>query len=269
MPFTPSHIAAILPFVRSPLAPAALVIGSMVPDLPYFVPLGIPRELTHSIPGVPLADLPMGILVLALWASVFRAPVIDFAPEWVRARFRLPTRRPNWRPSLRLVSVTLVSLLVGIATHLVWDGFTHPDGWAVLQIASLRTQLGPFTAYRWAQYASSIGGLMIFAIWGARWVRRTPPIEHRAFETGSGRLDSRARVTVWLILGAVQVGVALMIWIGGLITGADLFNRTVLYRTATISISSAGLLAVIACLGWYLLPQTERSTATTLPSSSA
>ena len=269
MPFTPSHIAAILPFVRSPLAPAALVIGSMVPDLPYFLPLGIPRELTHSIPGVPLADLPMGILVLVLWALVFRAPVIDFAPEWVRARFRLPTRRPDWRPPLRLVSVTLVSLLVGIATHLVWDAFTHPDGWMVLQIAALRTQLGPFPAYRWAQYASSIGGLMISAIWARGWKRRTPPVEHRVFETESGRLDSRARVTVWVILGVVQVGVALAIWIGGVTGGADPFNRTVLFHTATVSIASAGLLAVLGCLGWYLLPQTERSTATTLPSSSA
>ena len=269
MPFTPSHIAAILPFVRSPLAPAALVIGSMVPDLPYFLPLGIPRELTHSIPGVPLADLPMGILVLALWALVFRAPVIDFAPEWLRARFRLPTRRLNWRPSLRQMSVTLVSLLVGIATHLLWDAFTHPDGWVVLQIASLRAQLGPFTVYRWAQYVSSIGGLMIFAMWAAGWVRRTPPVENRALETDSGRLASRARLTAWVILGVVQAGVALTIWIGGLAAGADLFNRTVLYRTATISIACAGLLAVLACVGWYLLPQTERSTATTLPSSSA
>ena len=269
MPFTPSHIAAILPFVRSPLAPAALVIGSTVPDLPYFLPLGIPRELSHSLPGVPLADLPMGILVLALWALVFRAPVIDFMPQWVRARVRLPARRPDWRPSLRLVSLTLVSLLVGIATHLVWDAFTHRDGWAVVQIASLRTQLGPFTAFRWAQYASSIGGLVIFAIWAVGWVRRTPPVEQRVLETDSSRLDPRARVTVWLILGAVQTGVALTIWIGGLAAGADLLSGKLLYRTATMSVACAELLAVVVCLGWYRLLQTERNTATTLPSSSA
>ena len=28
-------------------------------------------------------------------------------------------------------------------------------------------------------------------------------------------------------------------------------------------------LAALDCVGWYLVPQTERSTATTLPSSSA
>jgi hypothetical protein len=273
MPFTPSHIAAILPFARFSLAPAALVIGSMVPDLPYFLPLGIPRQLTHSIPGVPLADLPMGIIVLVLWSLVFRAPVVDFAPEWVRARSRPSEGRIRW-PSLRLGAVILASLLLGIATHLVWDAFTHPDGWMVLNVVALRAQVGPFTAYRWAQYASSIGGLIILAIWVAGWVRRTSAVEQRASGALSSRLGSRVRVTVWTILVVVLVGGALAIWIGGVTAGAGLFDRTLLYRTSTISIACAGLLAVIACLGWYILPQkglpqTERSTATTLPSSSA
>ncbi|MDQ7908342.1 DUF4184 family protein [Phytohabitans sp. ZYX-F-186] len=38
MPFTGSHPAAVLPLVRWGLPPAALVIGSMVPDLPYYLP---------------------------------------------------------------------------------------------------------------------------------------------------------------------------------------------------------------------------------------
>ncbi|CAN5542054.1 hypothetical protein BH10ACT4_BH10ACT4_14280 [soil metagenome] len=258
MPFTPSHIAAILPFARSPLAPAALVIGSMVPDLPYFLPLGTPRELTHSIPGVPLADLPMGIVALMLWFLVFRAPIGDFAPEWVRSRLR-PLQGSARRPSLRGVVVILLSLLVGIATHLAWDAFTHPDGWVVLHMAGLRAQLGPFAAYRWAQYASSVGGLVILAIWAAGWVRRTPPVDSRPSGTGAARLAARGRLAVWAILGAVLVAVALAIWIGGVAAGADLFDRVVLYRTATISIACSGLLAVLACLGWYLLPRVQRT----------
>jgi hypothetical protein len=257
MPFTPSHIAVILPFVRTPLAPAALVIGSMVPDLPYFLPLGIPRGLTHSIPGIAVADLPMGIIVVALWAIIFRAPIIDFAPAWVRARLSAPHRRTTW-PSVTLALLTLVALLVGIATHLAWDAFTHPDGWVVLHVVGLRAQLGPFAAYRWAQYASSVGGLVIVAIWAVDWVRRTPPVDSRASGTGD-RLAPQARLVVWAILGVVLVGVALAIWIGGVATGAGLFDRVVLYRTATISIACSGMLAVLACMGWYLLPKKESS----------
>jgi hypothetical protein len=172
MPFTPSHIAAALPFARTPLLPAALVIGSMVPDLPYFLPVGIPRELTHSIPGIPIADAPMGLIVLVLWTLVFRAPVLDFAPGWVRSRVVAPPQ--GWElPSLHRVALILVSLLVGIATHLAWDAFTHPDGWVVLHVAGFRSLLGPFAVYRWAQYGSSVGGFVILAIWTATWVRRT------------------------------------------------------------------------------------------------
>src|SRR5215207_10039344 len=43
MPFTPSHMAAALPFVRTPLIPSAIAIGTMAPDVPYFVPLGVAR----------------------------------------------------------------------------------------------------------------------------------------------------------------------------------------------------------------------------------
>lgn len=41
MPFTGSHPAAVLPLLRWGLIPSALVIGSMSPDLGYFLPLGI------------------------------------------------------------------------------------------------------------------------------------------------------------------------------------------------------------------------------------
>ena len=33
MPFTPSHAVVALPFIRSPLVPAAIAVGAMTPDL--------------------------------------------------------------------------------------------------------------------------------------------------------------------------------------------------------------------------------------------
>ena len=37
MPFTPSHAVVALPFLRTPLVPAAIAVGAMTPDLPLFV----------------------------------------------------------------------------------------------------------------------------------------------------------------------------------------------------------------------------------------
>ncbi|MET0806095.1 MAG: DUF4184 family protein, partial [Lacisediminihabitans sp.] len=249
MPFTPSHIAAILPFVRTPLLPASLAIGSMVPDLPYFVPLPVERELSHSLLGVPLVDVPMGIVSLLFWVLVFRAPLLDFAPAWLRRRFVLPGPWPRTASRLALAALlVLASLIIGIASHLVWDAFTHPDGWAVLRIAPLRAQFGPFTGYRWAQYGSSALGLLVLAVWGAVWVRKAPV---RALPPT--RLRASWRLVGWIAVASVLAAVALTIWVGGVLGGSDVFVRLVLYHTATRSIAVAGLLAVLICFAWYLL----------------
>jgi hypothetical protein len=264
VPFTPSHIAAILPFARTPLPAAGLAIGSMVPDLPYFVPIGIPREYTHSLIGGLTADLPMGLVAFAIWMFVLRAPLLDFAPRWLHDRFRISPRRGPW---WAFVLLLVAALLIGIATHLLWDSFTHPDGLVVLHVAALRAQLGPFAVSRWLQYASSAFGLVVLAIWAAFWVRRTAPGDAPYRRTG-GTL----RVIAWVIVVGVLAVVGGVIWLRGIVSGTQAFDRVLVYDTAVYSIAIAGLVALLFGLVWYVLPkkrQTERSTATTLPSSSA
>ncbi len=51
MPFTPSHAAAVLPFLRTPLPASALVIGSIAPDLPFHLPVDFPWR-THTAQAV-------------------------------------------------------------------------------------------------------------------------------------------------------------------------------------------------------------------------
>lgn len=250
VPFTPSHIAAVLPFLRTPLPGAALVVGSMVPDLPYFVPLGISRQLTHSVPGVLIADLPMALAVLALWTLVFQAPLRDFSPGWLRRRLPVPRRMRSTR-ALPTLGWAVLAVLVGVITHLIWDSFTHPDGWIVLAVPAFHTMLGHFTVYRWAQYASSVVGLVIIVAWLALWVRRSPM--RREDETGS-RLSKRARCLAWLAVAIPGLSVGIAVWGFGLVNGIDAFDRVLVYRTATLSISCAGLVAVVIALSWYLSP---------------
>lgn len=247
MPFTPSHIAAILPFSRTPLPAAGLVIGSMVPDLPYFIPLGLPREYTHSLIGAVTADLPMGAAAFLVWVLLLRAPLLDLSPAWLRSRVRV-RRNPQFR--FRSALLLVAALAVGIATHLLWDSFTHPDGFVVLHSAAFRAQVGPFAISRWLQYLSSIFGLVVLAIWSVRWARRTAPKE-MAHERSSVAL----RVTAWTAVSGVLVIVALAIWMHGIAGGVGVFDRGLVYRVAVYSMAAAGLLALMLCLGWYLLPR--------------
>ncbi len=222
----------------------------MVPDLPYFAPIGVSRGLTHSAVGVFTADLPMGLVVLVLWMLVFRAPACDFAPKWLRAR--LPEMTPLLAVQrLRFTVYSISAILVGIATHLAWDSFTHADGWLVVAFPLFQLELGPFTVYRWLQYGSSIAGLTIVGIWLALWLSRTSPRP----ESQSIRLTAVRRMTSWFLVSVPGLTVALVIWVGGIVGGVGPLDRVLVYRTATLSISCAGLIAIVVMILWHLLPR--------------
>lgn len=225
----------------------------MVPDLPYFTPLPISRELTHSWPGVVIADLPMGLVVFALWVLVFRAPLRDFAPGWVRRRLSaVPVPEPRIASYILGLLRVIAALLVGVVPHLLWDSFTHPDGWLVLALPAFQSQLGPFTVYRWAQYGSSAVGLVILLLWLALWARRTPVV---ALGRSALKLGVWTRRIAWLAVILPGMAVGIVIWVHGLIRGLDPFDRVVVFRSASLSIACAGLVAVVLALLWYALPE--------------
>ena len=86
MPFTPSHAVVALPFVRTPLPPAAIAVGAMTPDLPLFVRgLGPSYVQTHSLVSLPLTLL-LALALLLLWRCVLRPASRALAPAWVATR---------------------------------------------------------------------------------------------------------------------------------------------------------------------------------------
>jgi hypothetical protein len=181
VPFTASHPAAVLPLLRLTrgrvaLVPSALVIGSMVPDLPYFLPLPVGRSQTHQLSGVLTVDLVIGLAVVLVWHGLLGPAAVALAPAAVRAR--LPPGAPTPPRALlgapSAVVLLVASLLVGCLTHVIWDGFTHYGGWGAEHVHWLHARQGWIRGYRWAQYASGVGGLAVLAGWAARWWRTTP-----------------------------------------------------------------------------------------------
>ena len=251
VPFTPSHAAAALLFTRTPLVPSALVIGTMAPDLPYFVPGGPSRELTHSIVGGLTVDVAIALVAIAAWQVVFRAPASDFLPSRVRAR--LPTRQP-WRPTLdrsfvSAVVLAAVSAVVGIATHLAWDSFTH-GGWLSARVPILDASVGPLQLFALLQYVSSIGGILALAAWAVIWMRRTEPVH--SVQT---RLTRRARAVGWVAVLVVGVLVVVAVVVITSIRGGPIDAPHLLFAVATRSIAASGAVVVAACLVWHVLPR--------------
>ncbi len=67
MPFTLAHPAAVIPLKKSTygryFSLSALIAGSIVPDLGYLVPLADFTGFSHSLGGIIVFGLPVGLLV--------------------------------------------------------------------------------------------------------------------------------------------------------------------------------------------------------------
>jgi len=174
MPFTLAHPAAVLPLRRMPLLRTVpLIVGAMAPDVPYFLPWRLAKHIatpvTHTFLGTFTLDLPIGLaLLLLFW--LLRAPLTAPLTSGVQAKCRTALERFGGRA--RNWMLAPVSILVGSWTHLAWDSFTHADGWMVSRISALSAPVSFFSytgeLCHVLQYASSVFGLAVLAVWLAR-----------------------------------------------------------------------------------------------------
>ena len=177
MPFTLSHPAAILPF-RLLLGRfgvlAALVIGSMAPDFPYFVGKPWPRIFTHTLESIVWFSLPVGWCVYVLFEYVLRRPIWFVLPGIFRQRL-------SPEPQFGGIVPVSISLILGALTHVTWDAFTHSSGAFVQRFPILQLHWATLLDYQvWSykilQHGSTLLGgliLMIAIFW---WQTRTPPV---------------------------------------------------------------------------------------------
>lgn len=250
MPFTPSHIAAVLPFVRTPMPVAPLVIGTMAPDVPYYVAPDVSRSFTHSLPGVPTIDLAMTIVLTLLWYAAVRAPLVDLMPRVLRERIPI-VGRTGWRAPGRgwpaAVALAVAAGLIGILTHLAWDSFTH-RGWLVDAWPVFETRIGPLPLVAWLQHASTVAGLVIIAAWVVRRVRRTPPDADRAVVA-----TPRERLVAWGVIIIAFGGTGLAVWLGYIAYGLPPFDPSPVFLSVTIAGGVAGLAGLIVCGVWWIV----------------
>jgi len=128
MPFTFAHPAAIFPFRFVPkryYSWAGLIIGSMVPDFEAFINLGGSKKLSHSWIGVYTYDLPVGLLLVLIFHYIVRNALIGNLPFFLRNRFSIYTKIRNEHYFTQRYIAIIISLIVGVYSHLIWDRFTH------------------------------------------------------------------------------------------------------------------------------------------------
>lgn len=179
MPFTAAHPVAAVPFAmvlgRFGVV-SALVIGSMIPDLPYFLPLGIQSAHIHTLLGLIWFCLPAGLIVYALYHGMAKRPIAALMPARIVQSCR--SLETGGFPKGPWPGVVL-SILIGAATHITWDAFTHDTGYFVERIPILSAhlfELGGYDVfvYKILQHASSIVGMGIIGGWCVYRIHNAP-----------------------------------------------------------------------------------------------
>jgi hypothetical protein len=177
MPFTFAHPAAVLPLRRfKSLHMAALMVGSITPDLSYYVPAKYTNGAfleSHTAMGAIYIDIPVGLVTLLIGFLLRRPLTVLMSP---RARALCLHSLERLREQPRLWLWTPLAVYVGTWTHIAWDALTHDNGWIVKRVSALSAPITLFdytgTLCHVLQYVSSVAGLLILAIWYFR--LRTP-----------------------------------------------------------------------------------------------
>ncbi len=263
MPFTPSHAVVALPFVRTPLVPAAIAIGAMTPDLPLFLrgpllPAGIAPSygFTHA-PGNIVATALVALALLLLWRVLLRPAAVELAPAWIANRLPgewgrtgFPVVRETLLPGGRWTGALLlaVSLVLGVLSHILWDLFTHEGRAGTEILPVLARSWGPLPGYTWLQHGSSVIGLLVLGVYALLWWRRRP----RAVRVR--RTPPWVRRCWWLSLPLTLLGA----WIIGFATWGPFTDDFTIahlgYRVLPGAVGLWGLATVLLCVVVLLLP---------------
>jgi hypothetical protein len=213
MPFTVSHIAAVLP-MHKPLRRLGLIsaatIGAMAPDLDLILPIHLTRERTHSYLALLTFCLPVGLAAWALFQALIKPALIEVLPNRIYGRLFAEHIGPRLG-SVQAWLYAALAVLFGALTHVVWDGLTHEDARVRIfpVLGEGGSELGGSTLhlYRWLQHGSTvIGATVVFiALW--LWVghakRPNPPPERR--------LSARERhrwMALYILIPALLVALA-------------------------------------------------------------
>lgn len=263
MPWTLSHPAVVLPLRRlspRPLDFSALVIGSMTPDLGYYINRFDLTAFAHTLPGSFLACVPTGVLFLVVF-YLFCKPVSYALPSPHRQAL-LPLC-PSFPTGLAHWASILLSLLLGAWTHNFWDAFTHEPGWFVDRIAWLRQHVVQLSTidvhvYLVLQEVSTVLGFAIIAVAYWMWLRRQPAPVNQSESDGW-------RYLFWVTIA----GASLLFGYPAAAHYAEaesahgfLFLRIILFRTAVYAPQIAVPLSLVGAATIYA----RRRPAATSPS---
>ncbi len=133
----------------------------MSPDFEYFLRLKLYAVYSHTWWGVLYFCVPVSLLVYVLYEYVAK-------PQLMRFYFRETYLSNQGKFTMRSAIATIVGILIGAYSHILWDSFTHMDGWFVIRYPEfLQQTFSGIPLYNLFQHGSTlIGGCaVIIFLW--------------------------------------------------------------------------------------------------------
>ncbi len=236
MPFTAGHPAIILPFIRARyLSATGLIVGSLSPDFEYFFKMSVNGVHSHTKAGLFYFDLPVTIVLSLLFHQLAKGNLIANSPPFLQRRFQdtlhfnfLNYLKANW-------GIFLLSALLGAASHIFWDSFTHNNRFFVRQFSEIYQHTSvPFKGANYPlfyvlQQVSTAVGMTIVTL-------------YIIFKKPVSDMDIvKPRITYWLLVFVIGV---IVLRIRFFINFAD-------YNLGNVVVTSiAGLLIGVVCCGF-------------------
>jgi hypothetical protein len=216
VPFTLSHGAAALPFRRFRVVFSGVLIGTFAPDFEYFLRLGPVGHFGHTLAGVFVFTLPAALVALWLYHDVIKLPVAKLMPDGIQRRLVNHLQEFRFRGAARFALIA-GSVLLGIATHVTWDAFTHAKTWPYRHWALLRQSVrlpvvGLYPFDRVLQHASTLFGMAVLCIWLAFWYRATAPSPQAIDDA----IPPRRKIAIGVaVMSAAFIGATIRVILGG------------------------------------------------------
>jgi hypothetical protein len=139
MPFTFSHPALVLPLTRvRGVSVTGLVAGSVVPDFEKYLKMAPQNVYSHRWDAILWFNLPLAILLSFIFHALVRDALINNLPEGFRKHLYTFTSFNWWSTFREHYHLVMLSIIIGAASHLLWDSVTHAEGslvqaWEFLQ----------------------------------------------------------------------------------------------------------------------------------------
>lgn len=180
----------------------------MMPDAEYYLRMRMYGTWGHEWPGVLVYNLLIGLICTFLFHSIIKRPLIDHLPIYLKVKY-LDAYQFDWKAYFKLNWLNVVlSIYLGIITHLFWDVFTHEPGYIFgVNISWLATMAGNYPIHSWLQLVLSIFGVGMLSL-----MIILPKID-----TSSDEMNNKTSRTswFWFVLIVLFISIyTIRFWIG-------------------------------------------------------